>query len=127
MRWFCHPPGRGPTWVPRSGYLKDEREVVANNAAFAVAGCAERFANGGCAPWVWDALREIAEIADDSRVVVRIAAAYVCGKLSVVGAGDAREAAGAIVKTMDLDVNAMVSIQLALGRTEGKRLLEVGR
>ncbi|WP_437503837.1 SIR2 family protein [Sorangium sp. So ce1099] len=98
--------------------LSDERTLLANHAAYAVVGAAEIAADDAETMLLAHALQRIAH---DTRVTVRMAAAYAGGRLSMLARSPrVREVAARIRDVLADDENAMVSTQRELGELEAE-------
>jgi hypothetical protein len=99
--------------------LGDERALVANHAAYAIVSAAE---SADDAAEVQIFARVLRRMARDTRVLVRMAAAYAGGRLSVRARSSViREAAAAIGRELADDPNAMIAGQRTLGHLEAER------
>ena len=99
--------------------ISDDRAVIANHAANALVVAAEIADEGEECTLLASSLKRIA---GDARIAVRAAAAYAAGRLSrLARSGLIRDAAEELGNGLADDPNAMVALQLELGRLEAER------
>jgi hypothetical protein len=100
--------------------LADERTLVANHAAYALVAAAETTIAGPDDNTLM--VQALQRIARDTRVTVRMAAAYGCGRLKVLAKSpNVLAAATQIDAAMADDQNAMITVQRELGRLQAER------
>jgi len=96
--------------------ISDERTLLANHAAYALVSAAEMVEDPGSAALLASALGRLSA---DTRVIVRMAAAYASGRLPILARSEQiREAAK---MDPEQDPNAWVAAQRALGTLQAER------
>lgn len=99
--------------------LSDERTLLANHAAYAIVGAAELATESSDVEILVQALLRVSE---DTRVTVRMAAAYAGGRLARLAQSKrVRGIAELIGRRLEADENALVSLQRTLGTLEGQQ------
>ena len=98
--------------------LSDERTLLANHASYAIVALAESAQDLAEVKII---NRAIARIGGDSRVIVRMAAAYASGRLAKLATSERiRDTAQEIAEGFSGDSNAWIQAQLGLGTLEGE-------
>ncbi len=99
--------------------LSDERTLLANHATYAIVSAAET-AEG---PVEVELLAQgLLRIADDTRVIVRMGGAYAAGRLPVLARSERlRTTATTVREKFENDPNALIALQLQLGRLQAER------
>jgi hypothetical protein len=96
--------------------ISDERTLLANHAAYALVGAAETVEDPGSVALLASALGRLRA---DTRVIVRMAAAYASGRLPILARSEQiREAAK---MDPEQDPNAWVATQRSLGILQAER------
>lgn len=97
--------------------LSDERTLLANHAAYAIVSAAEIATESSEVEML---AQSLLRVGDDTRITVRMAAAYAGGRLARLARSDRiREVALQLGTRLEGDENALVSLQRKLGELEG--------